>query len=46
MIQVLITITQLASYEFDPPQPPLIRGENPEVPLIKGDLGGSKLLYL
>ncbi|MEM9542534.1 MAG: tetratricopeptide repeat protein [Cyanobacteria bacterium P01_E01_bin.42] len=26
----------------DPLQPPLKRGENPEVPLIKGDLGGSK----
>ncbi len=27
---------------FDPPQPPLKRGENPiKVPLFKGDLGGS-----
>ena len=27
---------------FDPPQPPLIRGENLiKVPLFKGDLGGS-----
>jgi hypothetical protein len=28
---------------FDPPQPPLSRGENlVKVPLFKGDLGGSK----
>ena len=28
---------------FDPPQPPLKRGENSvKVPLFKGDLGGSK----
>ncbi len=27
----------------DPPQPPLLRGENSvKVPLFKGDLGGSK----
>jgi hypothetical protein len=30
----------------DPPQPPLKRGEpDPEVPLFKGDLGGSSRVY-
>ncbi|MBS9395333.1 MAG: DEAD/DEAH box helicase [Dolichospermum sp. LBC05a] len=31
---------------FDPPQPPLERGEKEEVPLAKGDLGGSDLTVI
>jgi adenine-specific DNA-methyltransferase len=41
-LRLWIELLKNAYYKEDPPQPPLLRGENSlKVPLFKGDLGGS-----